>query len=161
MINKQTFAQNLELGTKHVRENTRRYCDNDIPEASRYRIQLNSSFDGHPLRKNEKLFPDHDVPQTDGEEFYTSDEVVDRLWRDGYIPEWIDITPLEVLANTCHYELRCCGRFTTNDEMLYHRREGYPPFHCFGPILPRMDYDLEKNGKFDLHHYRDRKKKRI
>ena len=158
-MNKETFRQHLELGTTCVRANTMRFCFNVIPEKSLYMIYLHQSFDGNPRHNDERLFPDHDTPQIDNNVKYTADDVVGRLWRDGYIPEWIDITPLEVDSAACTYELRCCGRFTANDDILYHRQEGYPPFHCFGPILPPGWDDLEKDGTFDLHHYRDRQKK--
>ena len=81
-----------------------------------------------------------------------------RLWRDGRIPEWIDITPYEVDGSFLYSELRCCGRFTDEETHLYHKQEGYPPFHVSGPIVPVGYRDLEQDGKFDLHCYRERKK---
>jgi hypothetical protein len=157
-LTREQFAQNLELGTAAVRKNIARFCWNELPSRDRYFVILNSSFDGNPLAPGEHIFPDHDVPQSDARVSRSADEVVERLWRDSKIPEWIDITPYEVDGDYLYSELRCCGRFTGDDARLYHQREGYPPFHIFGPILPVGYRDLEQDGQFDLHCYRDRKK---
>jgi hypothetical protein len=157
-ITREQFAENLKRGTDSVRNNIMRYCWNELPEHDRYFVILNGSFDGNPLALGEVVFRDHDVPQTDARVARTSEEIVEMLWRNGKIPEWIDITPYEVDGNFLFSELLCCGRFTDNEAHLYHKQEGYPPFHQFGPIQPVGYQDLEHDGKFDLHCYRDRKK---
>ena len=158
-IPREQFYRHLLLGTEAIRRNVARYCSNDIPSLDRYFIILNASYDKHPLAPGEYLFPDHDRPQADRHIPRSAEEVVAQLWRDGKVPEWIDITPYEVDGNCLYSELLCCGRFTDREEILYHQREGYPPFHSPGPVLP-IDYrSLEQDGKFDLHCYRDRKPK--
>lgn len=158
-LTREQFAANLERGIKAVRNNISRLCWNAVPEGDRYFIILNSSFDGNALAPGEHLFPDHDRPQVDARVARSVEEVVERLWRDGRVPEWIDITPYEVQGDFLYSELRCCGRFTDQEALLYHRKEGYPPFHIFGPVLPVGYRDLERDGKFDLHCYRDRPKR--
>ena len=158
-LTREQFGQNLAKGTEAVRRNSVQFCWNDLPIENRYFILLNSSFDGNPLAPGEHIFPNHDWPQADTQVARTADEVVERLWRDGKIPEWIDITPYEAEQDLLYFELRCCGRFTANEAHLYHKQEGYPPFHKFGPIEPVGYRGLELDGKFDLHCYRDRKRK--
>jgi hypothetical protein len=116
-------------------------------------------MDKNPLSSEERLFPDHEIPQIDRDVPYSTQAVVDRLWREGFVPEWIDVTPYEVDDTYFYFQLRCCGRFTMDEDHLYHRKEGYPPFHCFGPALPGSNYDLQTDGQFDLHHFRDKRKK--
>ena len=156
-LTREQFGEHLKRGMEAVRKNIARLCWNEVPEQDRYFILLNSSFDGNPLAPGEHVFPDHDVPQSDTRVARTPEEVVERLWRDRKVPEWIDITPYEADAEVLYSELRCCGRFTNEEVYLYHKQEGYPPFHIFGPILPVGWRDLEQDGKFDLHCYRDRK----
>ncbi len=157
-LSREQFRQNLERGTEAVRRNIALFCWNDVEVENRYFVLLNSSFDGNPLAPGEHIFPDHERSQTDTQVARTADEVVARLWRDGKIPEWIDITPYEAARDFLCFELRCCGRFTEVETHLYHRQEGYPPFHVFGPIQPVGYRDLKLDGKFDLHCYRDRKR---
>lgn len=156
-LTREHFARHLELSTAAVRKNIARFCWNDVPGENRYFVLLNSSFDGNPLAPGEHLFPDHDVQQLDSRVPRTADEVVERLWRASKIPEWINITPHEVDGKFLYSELRCCGRFTDDDTLLYHMGEGYPPFHRLGPALPVNYRELKHGEKFDLHCCRDRK----
>lgn len=158
LMTREQFVANLALGTKAVRENITRFCWNVLPNGDRYYVILNSSYDGNPLAHEEHLFPDHNAPQPDIRVPQSVEEVTERLWRDGKVPEWIDITPYEVKGDFLYSELRCCGRFANQESLLYHRQEGYPPFHIFGPVQPVGYRGLEQDGKFDLHCYRDRPK---
>ena len=101
-LTREQFARNLELGIAAVREAIARFCWNELPPADRYFVILNGSFDGNPLAPGEHVFPDHDVAQPDARVPRSADEVVERLWRDGKIPEWIDITPYEV-SGDCRF----------------------------------------------------------
>jgi hypothetical protein len=157
LLTREQFRDNLKSATDAVRENIARFCWNEVPGRDRYFIILNSSYDGNPLAAGECIFLDHDRPQTDTRVARTAEDVVERLWRNGKVPEWIDITPYEIDADFLYSELRCCGRFTDEEVHLYHKKEGYPPFHRFGPIFPVGYRDMERDGKFDLHCYRDRK----
>ncbi len=155
-ITREQFRRHLQLGTEAVRHNIELLCWNEIPALDRYFIILNGSYDKNPLAPGEYFFPDHNCPQTDRRIPRSAEEVVERLWRGGKVPEWIDITPYEVDGTCLYSELLCCGRFTDQENILYHRGEGYPPFHKFGPVLPNGYRDLKQDGKFDLHSYRDR-----
>lgn len=157
-LTREQFAENLKRGTEAVRQNIARQCWNMLPSQDRYFIILNGSFDGNALALGEVLFPDHDMPQTDQRVPRSADKVVEKLWRGGKVPEWIDITPYEIDGEFLYSELLCCGRFTGKKAHLYHQKEGYPPFHIFGPVLPVGYRDLEQDGKFDLHCYRDSKR---
>ena len=151
------FRENLFRGTEAIRRNIEYFCWNELPPHDQYFVILNGSYDGNALETGEHVFPDHEVLQTDARVARRAEEVVKKLWREGKVPEWIDITPFEIVGDCLYSELLCCGRFTDREEFLYHRQEGYPPFHKFGPVLPVGWQSLEKNGKFDLHCYRDRK----
>jgi hypothetical protein len=129
-----------------------------VPNQDRYFAILNGSYDGNPLEPEEFLFPDHDIPQTDVYVPFTVEEVDKNIWRDGKIPEWIDITPYQADNDFLYVELLCCGRFTDDDSFLYNMEESYPPFHAFGRIAPGGYRSLGKDGKFDLHCYRDSSK---
>lgn len=157
-LTREQFAKHLELGIAAVRKSIAKYCWNELPNQDRYYVILNSSYDGNPLAAGEYLFPDHDLPQFDTRAPHSAEEVLTRLSRDGKVPEWIDITPYQADGAFLYSELLCCGRFTDNDAFLYHKGEGYPPFHIAGPVWPVGYTSLERDGKFDLHCYRDRKK---
>ena len=52
------------------------------------------------------------------------------------MPEWVNVAVASETGTATVVELTCCGRFTAHDDRLYHRDEGYPPFHVLGPGRP-------------------------
>ena len=111
-----------------------------------------SPYDGNPLGPDEQVFL-KDVPSREPVPV-TAEQAVGLLWRSGKVPEWIDINVEATSQQWTLLNLRCCGHFTTSDNLLYHKREGHPPFHVQGPRMPpgvRWDQKLEK---FDLMWHR-------
>ena len=68
-------------------------------------------------------------------------EAVTYLWRDGKVPEWIDVA-VEAVDHRSLVALRCCGRFTSSEELLYHSPSGLPPLSIKSPALP-PDWSME------------------
>jgi hypothetical protein len=62
--------------------------------------------------------------------------LVALLWRDGAVPEWVNLSVEAADAESVIVGVTSCGRFTTNEALLYHEREGRRPFHVLGPALP-------------------------
>lgn len=155
-MNREIFQLHFSLAVAAMRLRCEQFITNTLPSANRYYIILNASYDGNPLHQKEKVFSDHAILQIDRWMPYDEEQVIERLWRDGYVPVWIDVTPYEEDGKDTYFELRCAGRFSNDEAILYHQKEGYPPFHRFGPIIPsgwKSD-----SPKFDLNHYRNSKK---
>jgi hypothetical protein len=72
---------------------------------------------------------------------------VAELWRDGRVPEWINLSVAGETGAATVIEVVCCGRFTDDDTRLYHDREGAPPFHVLGPALPPQ----HDGSRFSIH----------
>jgi len=156
-MNRETFQRHLNLAVIAMRGRCEGLITNTLPILNRFLVRLNSSYDATSLHVKIKTFLDHEIPQEDKWMPYSESEVIERLWRDNYVPVWIDVTPYEVDGVYTYFQLRCAGRFTDDDSMLYHQHEGYSPFHCFGPFVPPGW--TSESTKFDLHHYRDRIKR--
>jgi hypothetical protein len=71
--------------------------------------------------------------------------VVDLLWKNGLVPEWIDVCLATDSKNRQYIELHCCGRFTADEERLYYRERGIPPFSIKSPAIPS---GVDQGGKF-------------
>jgi hypothetical protein len=145
-----TFALRLHEAAAAAREFALAHVEEKLPESLRFRVRLNCSYDRNPLRSDETLYPEDSSPER-AKRFIrcNEDEVVTLLWRDGKIPEWIDISVVNEVDSTTILELRCCGRFTSDEELLYHAWQGRPPFHVVGPTLPPK----HKQGEsFSIHH---------
>ncbi|MEZ5326427.1 MAG: hypothetical protein R3F19_15360 [Verrucomicrobiales bacterium] len=65
-----------------------------------------------------------------------AEQVVEFLWRKGKIPEWIDISVVTVDHDVTVCELRCCGRYTGNEDRLYYRPDNRSPFAIKSPSPP-------------------------
>lgn len=121
------------------------YLVEPLPAAQRFRVRLNESYDGHPLVGDQIVYPEdsafaralalHDVGL---------DEVVAELWRDGRVPEWIELSVSGASASTTRLDVRCCGRFSA----LLPRHDGRPAFHLRSPHLP---HPHAPGARFSVH----------
>ena len=78
------------------------------------------------------------------------------LWIEGKIPEWVNFSVCRHTPEYTVIEMDVCSRLTDNDERLYHKQEGYPPFHVLSPPLPQGWEALEKSKKFSLYWNRNK-----
>ena len=148
------FREHLVKATGHSFKFAKKFVRNHLPESFLYIVHLNQSCDGD-LRPGEQVFPD-DVARHGAQIGPLSvDQVVELLWRDGTVPEWIDISVTDANDDSTFMQLLCCGRFTDHEEYLYYPDGGITPFGCKSPRLPPRW--SESDGPFDLHWQIDRK----
>jgi hypothetical protein len=135
-MNRETFAERLEEAVARARVVAQSAVIEDLPEAVKLRLRLNSSYAGVKLRPDVVVFPDDDSYER-ARELRRCDltTAADELWRDGRVPEWINIAAIDCDEHTTLVELVCCGRFTADDARLY-KQNGPPPFAIHGVPLP-------------------------
>jgi hypothetical protein len=151
-LSRLAFKRNLENAAILARDFARTMVTNPLPDAIVYGIHYGCSYDGNPLVEDEKTFPDD---YNGGPVSTTSaDELTDRLWRDGFVPEWINVTVRHADRDHTHIMLECCGRYSATPKMMYHVQEGRPPFHVLGPPMP-PGYGHETGAKFNLYWRKD------
>ena len=150
-MEKSTFEQNLAKATEVVLSFSREFVTNPPPSSCRYLIFPNQSYDGNPREGDEQSFPEEKLPEGKYLGPFDAAQVVEHLWRNGKVPEWVNITVYSYDKQHTYLELLCCGRFTAMEDYLYHKAEGYPPFHVLGPDLPPNWESVEESGKFDLY----------
>jgi hypothetical protein len=149
-MDKEIFQKNLVKAIEIVVPFSLQYVKNPLPAKCLCLVYPNQSYDENPLHGDEQTFPVDSLPKGQYLGPYSELEVVEYLWRDGKVPEWINLTVFTYDENYSYLELLCCGRFTADQRRLYHVHEGYPPFHVLGPALPSSWVSIEKSGKFDL-----------
>ena len=155
-MNKEKFSELLNTVSATCREFAARHVHNQLPESFRYFVLLNQSFDGHPLKDGEVVFAE-DATNVMPLGPLTALEVIDLLWRDGNVPEWVDVSVTRTDSDHTYLELLCCGRFAADEGLLYYAKRGQGPFGIKSPCLP-PDWS-EEQGRFDLHWRPDRRKK--
>lgn len=144
-VDREQFAERFAAAAARARSFAQTMLLEPLPEPLRFRVALNESYDGNPLDPDERVFPnDSGIERSLALLRCSAEQVIELLWRDGLVPEWVNLSVCTTLPAATLIEVRCCGRFTANAELLYHQREGYPPFHVLGPDLP-FDYDLQRD----------------
>ena len=122
-----------------------------LPSSRRFLIEPNASFDDNPLRDDEQLSPDDSLPRRKFVGPFTAEEAVGWMWRDGKVPEWVDVSLYRADRQQTFVSLVCCGRFTGLERRLYYRRPGdLPPFGIKSPVLPPFWRSVHLDGRFDL-----------
>ena len=149
-MDKEKFRQLLQQSTKDCREFSKNFLRNQLDGTTMYLVIPNSSYDGNPLVDDEMVYPEDTLPEGKEHILMKEEAVAEYFWRDGRIPEWIDITPKKEKDGQLFFELKACGRFTSNKEALYYTHQNRGPFGVKGPILPSDWISLEESGKFWL-----------
>lgn len=148
-MERQVFCRRMLEATECAVACARELVSNRLPERVRYLVHLNQSYDGNELEDGERVFPEDRIRFVDPIGPIDMESTTGILWRDGLIPEWIDIAVVDADSETTYVELLCCGRFTACDRHLYHRKAGVPPFSPKSPAVP-MDWN-KGDPTFDLH----------
>jgi hypothetical protein len=150
-VDRETFADRFRRAAEWSREFGQTFVLEELPDDLLFRVRLNSSYDRNPLREGEVVFPeDGSYERAVGVRLCDAAAVVDVLWRDGRVPEWINLSPIGCTESATILEVVSCGRFTDDERLLYHQDAGLPPFHVLGPNLP-PEYDRPNRAKFSVH----------
>ncbi|MEO1765323.1 MAG: hypothetical protein AAFR83_26175, partial [Cyanobacteria bacterium J06629_18] len=149
-FSKNNFEKSLIKAANRARDFTQQYVTNNLPNEIKFKVYLNCSNDHScsSMREGElRITRDWD---NETYEFDTPAEVVNLIWMEGKIPEWINVTVESENGESTTIALICCGRFSSNPRHIYHILQGLPPFQVVGPALPSNCEGLEKSGKFQL-----------
>ncbi|MEM9672591.1 MAG: hypothetical protein ACFB15_22615 [Cyclobacteriaceae bacterium] len=150
-MSKEEFYNNLIKATNTVYPFTCEMVTNKLPSQFKYVVRIYSNF-REGLEEGEKTFPDvKKLNQTTAP--IKAKEAIEILWMDYAIPEWINIQVKDYDENYTYLALECCGRYSKLEEHLYHKQEGYPPFHSLSPALPpeSLNEDDKVILKFDIN----------
>ncbi|NMO15708.1 hypothetical protein HPC49_02455 [Pyxidicoccus fallax] len=150
-MDKSVFAERLGRAAERARDYARMLIVEPLPDSIRFDVELNCSHDGKPLHPDERVYPEDPerIPASSRSRL-TREEVVELLWREGAVPRWINLNVTREGGEHTLIDLACCGRFTANEQLLYHKHQGYPPFQALSPPLP-SSYEDEKGGRFSLY----------
>ena len=149
-MDRSTFEARLRTAAQQAVQFARQYVREVLPDDVAFLVYPNQSCDENPRVGDEEVFPDESLPEGGHHGPWQVDEVVSFLWRGGKVPEWIDAAVQAVGARHTVVRLLCCGRFTGQDDLLYHRKQGVPPFSVKSPYLPPGWESVEASGRFSL-----------
>jgi hypothetical protein len=149
-MDRETFRHHFATAAARARDYARTSVAEPLPEAVRFRLRLNSSYDGNPLRDDQIVYPaDGSFERARALHDVNFDEALAELWREGRVPEWVDLVVVGETGEATLIEALVCGRFTADDQGLYHQGTGHPPFSALGPAPPA---DHPEGRTFSIHH---------
>lgn len=135
-MKRELFVERFHAASAAAVSFARQFVLENLSDKLIFRVRLNQSHDEN-LRPDQKVYPDDGASRRTQElHRCRGEEVVKALWRDGAVPEWVDIAVAGQTASETVIELCCCGRFTGDESRLYHQQRGIPPFSVHGPSLP-------------------------
>ena len=146
-----TFEYRLTTAARGAVRFAREFVRQPLPDEFALLVVPNCSYDGNPRRGDEEVFPDESLPDRQHHGPWSVAEAVAFLWRAGKVPEWIDLHTVAENGVRSLVELRCCGRFSADEELLYHQYGGFAPLHVVSPPLPPDWQGAEASGRFDLY----------
>ncbi|MFG2088924.1 MULTISPECIES: hypothetical protein [unclassified Spirillospora] len=136
-MDREVFAARFAASAQAAWQFAQSLVSEELPEPLVFRVRLNQSYDGHAPRPGELRFPEDSAHRRAAAlNRCDAETVVAELWRDGHVPEWVNVGAVSETGTATVIEVVCCGRFTNDDSRLYHSEEGAPPFHVLGPALP-------------------------
>jgi hypothetical protein len=151
-VDRSTFETRLRTAAQQALEFGRQHVHQLLPDDVAFFVCPNQSYDGNPRVGDEAVFPEESLREGQHHGPWSAQEVVAFLWRDGKVPEWINVAVEAEDGKRSLIGLRCCGRFTAQEDLLYHRYPGgVPPFSIKSPVLPPGWENIEASGKFDLY----------
>lgn len=153
-MTKEEFKDNFLKALDGLIPFTQEFVINDLPSEVKFIIKPNSSYDGNPLVDDEEIFPNDNVNIDSQMSPCDFDNAIDYLWRNGKVPEWINVSVYRCDTNYTYVKLESCGRYSGNINNLYHVQEGRPPFHALSPSIPLNYFDQETEDlkeKVDLN----------
>ncbi|HEV2765580.1 MAG TPA: hypothetical protein VGV38_21530 [Pyrinomonadaceae bacterium] len=150
-MEREIFRQRLGEASERAVAWAREHVSNPLPADCLFLLYPNQSDDRDPPRGDEETFPEESLPDGNFLGPLSAEEVVGRLWRNGKVPEWVNVAVKACDARRTYLALLCCGRFTAREDLLYFASEGHAPFHVTSPDLPPRWRSVEESGKFDLY----------
>jgi hypothetical protein len=151
VVDRDTFEERLRTAALRAVQVAREFVWQSLPDATAFLVVPNASFDGNPRVGDEAVFPEESLPEGEYHGPLPAADAIEFLWRSGKVPEWIDVSVVAEDGLRTLVELRCCGRFTESEDLLYHRSGGVPPFSIKSPMLPPRWEGVESSGRFDLY----------
>jgi len=147
-MEKEDFRQNLKKALDGLIDFTQEMVINKLPATYKFIIKTNCSYDKNDLERDEEIFPDDKIHEKSSINPASESTVIDYLWRNGKVPQWINVHISNCDCDFSYVTLECCGRYSA----FLNHKDG--PFRALGPSIPYryLDPITEKlRYKIDLN----------
>jgi len=148
-VERPVFARHFSEAAKVARDFARRFLEEQLPDKMIFRVHLNSSYDAN-AGSDVKVFPeDSSGDRALATKQLEEEGVVELLWRDGFVPQWVDLMVVGLTEKETIVDVVSCGRFAEDEERLYYAQTGIAPFSPKGPFLPVNHADGQRFSVYE------------
>ncbi len=137
-----TLMERLLRAAQAVVDVSRQYVVDELTDRYVFIISPNKHGEGKKVVGDTEVFPEDSLPPGQYIGPLDTDGAVKYLWRNGKVPEWIDVHVHSVEDGATVIQLWCCGHYTSMpansyNEMIDLDFADHTPFSVKGPIFPR------------------------
>ena len=134
-MTKEDFRENLKKALDGLINFTQEMVTNKLSYQYKFIIKTNRSYDGNPLENDEEVFPHDRIDAKSSINPASELTVIDYLWRNGKVPQWINVQVSHCDDDFSYISLECCGRYSA----FLNHKDG--PFRALGPSIPYRYFD--------------------
>ena len=160
-MDESTFRERLLRAEQETVQFSRNYVVDELPDTYVFIVFPNKHGEEKKLVGDAEVFPEDSLPRGQFLGPLDADDVVKYLWRNGKVPEWINVNVRAVEDGATVIQLICCGHFTSLPANFYNEMvdpdfENHTPFSIHGPFYPegwkRGDpkFELKDSHYFDF-----------
>ena len=148
-MNGNEFCKRFQLASYFCRDFTNRHIKEELPSALLYNFALTQrkSVDGEKIVLNGEAFLKKQLVGL------SPKEAANILFKNDLVPVWIDLFVGDFDESTTYIEVTFSEDYTADDSVLFHPKEGFPPFHVVGPTVPEGWRNIEEDGRFPFIHF--------
>src|SRR5262245_30234223 len=113
-MTREEFEKNFDAAVARALETARDTFIQEFPSQCEFLVYPNQSYDGNSLEMDEAIFPEESLPQGKFLGPFYKTQVIEYLWRDARVPEWVDMAVVSQHNQRSQVQLLCCGRYTAS-----------------------------------------------
>lgn len=147
-MTKEDFKISLKKALDGLIVFTQEMVVNKLPLNYKFIIKTNCSYDGNELEEDEEIYPDDMIDESNLINPATEETAINYLWRNGKVPQWINVQVSSCDSDFSYITLECCGRYSA----FPNHKDG--PFRGLGPNIPYCYVDQDSGElrvKVDLN----------
>ncbi|MCM8543566.1 MAG: hypothetical protein NE328_25075 [Lentisphaeraceae bacterium] len=143
-MNGNEFCKRFQLASYFCRDFTNRHIKEELPPALLYNFALTERLQA----ESDKIVLNHQAFLKSQLVKLTPKEAAGILYKNEEIPVWVDLFVGYYDDNYTYIEVTFSEDYTNDESLLFHQKEGYPPFHAVGPTVPEGWKSIEEDGSF-------------
>lgn len=144
-MEREIFAAHFRRAARDARTFAQSCVEEQLPEALRFLFSINRTSLEKGVSEEPLDLEDCGTAFFKLSEHCDEEAAIGMLWRDGAVPEWVNMGVVSETGEATLIEVMASSFFTRREDFLY----GDHPFQIAGPSVP---VNYQDGDRFSLHH---------